>query len=262
MAQDRCPRCNNLVERDVVRCPSCDLHLHYRSEAKEESGEEKGRSFLGWPRFLQKHEPDWAAPEVSLHRPWRPIWLSYLVAGLLIAAYRAPLLHMWNHLIGKTDEEISVKIVPDSEIVSPSPALTATEASSAGGSLLAAPHWIFSGIVYDLLTMKPVPRTTLVFEDVGSNRRYTTSSKNSGHFKIRLPEASTEGYYLKVQHRGYLTRVLFEDGRTPRRLRFLSLSKRKGSCRDFARTIEMSKPISPAEDAGPLNLFLVPINPS
>jgi len=198
---------------------------------------------------MRKEERDWEAPEVRPRQGGWRMWLAFAAAGILIFAFRGPLLHEWNNLTGRTDEEISVTVLP------------ASGPEKGGSTINSVPfvssRWVLIGKVYDLMTLKPVARANLIFEDVKLNKHFEISSKSDGGFRAELPAASAGGYYVKVRYPGYISRVLFEEGQLSMSLRSLSESKRMRLGKDFARTIVRAKLVAPLGNEQ-MNFFLVP----
>ncbi len=262
MPTERCPRCNKAVEPEALTCPSCDFHLRYAGDVHD-SGKRRGFSFFGLPRFLMKQGNDWTPPEVKF--PFAGGWkalMAYIIAGVIIAVYRAPLLHFYDRLRGMAGSGLSVKVDPNKEVkIGHAVAREIGDAAIQRAPLTRA-AWIFSGTVYDLITTKPVPQVNLVFEDVAKNKRFTVSSHADGHFEITLPEATAEGYYLKIRNRKYHARAIIENAKTYKPLRLLTVAQRRKVEKDFLRTFNRPKLVSPAGSGSSWNLFLLPINPS
>ncbi len=63
--------------------------------------------------------------------------------------------------------------------------------------------WRFQGRVFDLVTLKPLSRCEVDFEDPASGKRFETSTDGDGVYRARIPALPRGGYAVKVRLGGY-----------------------------------------------------------
>ncbi|MBI3288405.1 MAG: carboxypeptidase regulatory-like domain-containing protein [Elusimicrobia bacterium] len=64
-------------------------------------------------------------------------------------------------------------------------------------------EWKLRGVVYDLLTLKPIPRCSLIFADYVTNARADVLTDSQGRYRIILPPLSERGYLVSIQKKEY-----------------------------------------------------------
>ena len=90
------------------------------------------------------------------------------------------------------------------------------------------------GTVFDLKTLRPVPRATLVFEDRAHGKYLGAYANEEGLYQAWLP-ATEEGFYLTIHHPGYAK--AFTEDWVP------SLRSQQASTReDLARDLRIRSP--------------------
>ena len=121
-------------------------------------------------------------------------------------------------------------ITPTPVAVVPTPAPVPTPIGIPAPPLKDA--WTFEGLVYDLITLRPVPQAQVSFRGLGSTDFSDTVTDAKGRFKIILAPAAGGGYNLTAKHPDYLDGYidemdppLKEDELDERRLRAASVAR-------------------------------------
>lgn len=144
------------------------------------------------------------------------------------------------------------------------PAVSAPPGPAGGGevSVTAAPSgggeewtgWVFTGRVRDILTLSPVPKAKLKFQDFKSGTTRQAVTDKQGRFKVKLPTPEGDGYFVKIERPSYLDRFVLEGGEVGAQ----GPDERRERARIAARTVQ-SVPLSPVEEGRlKLDLLLVP----
>lgn len=140
------------------------------------------------------------------------------------------------------------RIIPDA----PPPEAPSATAGAAAEDI-GAREWVFSGRLRDFLSLKPVS-ATLVFDDFRSGKQKTVLSDRRGRFRVRLPVAEGDGYYLKVSQGGYLDRYDLDGADAAR----LPMERRRERAAVAARSVQRIPLSPPAEGRLELDVLLVP----
>ena len=64
-------------------------------------------------------------------------------------------------------------------------------------------EWKLRGAVYDLVTLAPVAKATLVFKDAELSRRFEIVTDGQGRYKTIIPSLPDRGYAVVIQHPDY-----------------------------------------------------------
>ncbi|MBI5245473.1 MAG: hypothetical protein HY922_17550 [Elusimicrobia bacterium] len=105
-------------------------------------------------------------------------------------------------------------------------------------------EWGFSGAVFDLMTLKPVPDAELVFTDPGSGARFPIATDKQGLYRLVLP-ACSDGYDMAVSHPKYEPKYI-PDGDFA--FKSLPLSRRREISVESARTVQHKELFSAGPD--------------
>jgi len=84
-------------------------------------------------------------------------------------------------------------------------------------------EWFFEGVVYDMISLKPVSGAEMLFMDESESETYDAVTNSRGRYRVRLP-SMPQGYKLIVDHRDYLGMYFDEAAPSYRKI---SMSKRK-----------------------------------
>lgn len=76
----------------------------------------------------------------------------------------------------------------------------AAGAGTSGEQAADAP-WAFEGLIYDILTLRPVPGVDVIF--VGLSKSYPTRSDARGRYRVEVPPLE-QGYTVVIEHRHYI----------------------------------------------------------
>lgn len=192
-----CPECRSQVEAEAEHCPNCPYSFQTAEHGVQEnrSAETHLRliawvvvlglmAFGAWTvlSFVMRYSDDSTAPiktnplaqAVEAHR-YRPA----PIAG-------APVAH-------------------EEETVAEEPVYIGAGAieKEAGPK-----EWKLRGVVYDLISLKPVPRVTVLFKDAALNRRFETMTDNEGRYRVAIPSLSDRGYSVVLLHQDYAASYL------------------------------------------------------
>ncbi len=191
MKTKRCPACKSDVPAEAADCPQCPHSFEVFQGAHS-----KSRKF------------GIAA--------WTPAVWAAVVAGLMYGVWR-----FVEFVIEQADPDEQHSLVQSfidkqritvrdkhgrEQVVSDG---TAQEQRSVQveGAVAAPPgsvnEWRLVGVVYDLVTLKPVPRCLVHFTDPDTHARYETSSDDSGAYRTIVPPLHHGGYQVGFEKAGY-----------------------------------------------------------
>jgi hypothetical protein len=72
----------------------------------------------------------------------------------------------------------------------------------------AVTEWKMRGVIYDLLTLKPIPGVHMIFTDNETNSRAQIQSDAQGRYRAILPALAGRGYLVTLSKPGYLKSYL------------------------------------------------------
>lgn len=64
-------------------------------------------------------------------------------------------------------------------------------------------EWRLRGVVYDLVTLQPIPHCSLFFIDPNTHSRFETSTDDLGSYRTILPSLHDQGYTVELEKEGY-----------------------------------------------------------
>lgn len=64
-------------------------------------------------------------------------------------------------------------------------------------------EWRMRGVIYDLITLKPVPNVHMIFTDNVTNSRAQIKTDPEGRYRVLLPTLSGRGYLVSLSKAGY-----------------------------------------------------------
>jgi hypothetical protein len=120
-----------------------------------------------------------------------------------------------------------------------------------------AREWRLRGTVYDLVSLQPLPFTTVLLVDQELNRRIETRTDSSGAYRTVVPSLPDRGYTVQLQKDGYSPTYLSPETEGVRRM---PLEKRRALARDLAATFTSEPATLQAPDAKPVrtDFYLAP----
>ncbi|MCR4295384.1 MAG: hypothetical protein NUW21_07600 [Elusimicrobia bacterium] len=77
-----------------------------------------------------------------------------------------------------------------------------------GGRPEAVFEWKMRGVIYDLVTLKPVPGVHMIFIDNATNFRAQIKTDSRGRYRAILPALAGRGYLVSLSKTGYLKSYL------------------------------------------------------
>lgn len=249
-----CPQCKSKVASEVENCPNCP------------------HSFKGVDEGIQENR---TAPSLA-----KPV---LFVAALLAAFFGA-----WKGLNYVIDEgSKDVREVPKTEAIG-----LGRDASKEGQQPLAverpeeqappaedeqvldgptvighgekapsAKEWKLRGVVYDLVSLKPVPKMTLVFKDAALNRRYETMTDAQGRYRVAIPPLPDKrGYAVSLVHPDYAAAYVNPDAE---HVADKEDSERREMAKELARSMDAPYTVQ-AYSAAPVvtDFYAAPLKPA
>jgi len=103
-------------------------------------------------------------------------------------------------------------------------------------------EWKLRGYVYDLLTLKPVPRCRLVLSDLKTSARFETATDAGGRYRAILSPLPGRGYMVNIPQPGYASSYLDPGAEG---VRDKPESERQELCRDLAATVLQPASLQP-----------------
>lgn len=67
----------------------------------------------------------------------------------------------------------------------------------------AAVEWRMRGVIYDLITLKPVPGVHMIFTDNVTNSKAQIKTDSEGRYRVMLPSLPGRGYLVSLSNPGY-----------------------------------------------------------
>ena len=95
-------------------------------------------------------------------------------------------------------------------------------------------RWIFTGVIYDLLSTRGVFGVGLIFIDGAGQEVGATESDEEGRYRVTLPAVEPEGYSVRIMHEDYSDRHIDESEASS--LRTGDLKQRRLLMRSGVRT--------------------------
>jgi hypothetical protein len=116
----------------------------------------------------------------------------------------------------------------------------------------AVAEWRMRGVIYDLITFKPVPGVSMIFTDNQTNARAQILTDAKGRYRVLLPPLPGHGYLITLAKSGYETSYLSShlDG-----IREMSLERRREIGRELASEIGRPTALKPHSEAPLLTDF-------
>lgn len=119
-----------------------------------------------------------------------------------------------------------------------------------------ATEWKLRGVVYDLVSLKPVPGATLTLTDNQTNARAQTVTDSQGRYRIILPPLDGRGYLVAIAKPGY-EKTYLNPGTEG--VADMDQARREELARELATTISEPASLEPPSDAPfPTNFHLAP----
>jgi hypothetical protein len=120
-------------------------------------------------------------------------------------------------------------------------------------------EWKLRGTVFDLVTLKPVAKATLVFSDPELNRRFELVTDGQGRYRTIVPSLPNRGYAVAVQHSDYAQSYLNPDTKGVR-------SKSEQKRRELAQSLEHAVETYSVQGHGKkpveTDFYLAPLRPN
>ncbi len=69
-------------------------------------------------------------------------------------------------------------------------------------------EWTMRGVIYDLITLKPIPGAHMIFTDNVTNSRAQIQIDARGRYRVTLPSLTGRGYLVTLSKTGYLKSYL------------------------------------------------------
>ena len=220
---------------------------------------------------MQKQERLFAHPdEVEEYRPKRPNSWPYLLVGAgaayfvwtqvnrpkeLVLPPPPPIILVPTEAPGPPMPRMIEEEPPAQVSVTPVAPVGQPPAGSSPPSYgeLGSREWLFTGRFRDAITLQPVS-AHVVFDDFSSGRKKRVRTDARGRFRVKLPVAEGDGYFLKVEKEGYLDRYILEGDEVARSPQ----SERRERAKTAARSVQRV-PLSPlAEGQLTLDVLLIP----
>ncbi|PIR19716.1 MAG: hypothetical protein COV48_00445 [Elusimicrobia bacterium CG11_big_fil_rev_8_21_14_0_20_64_6] len=202
-APAQCPLCNTRLEPDWESCPNCPMSFTERSPDKTTLQSDGFRSF-GVPILI------FGGLAYGLWTASQYLWRSAQEGAKTV------------HVIKKPAQEVSSPVpgpefLPEGAEENKGQGAAGTEPGSrpsrAPGTISVMPvdrtggksdgEWKMRGVIYDLITLEPVPGVHMIFLDNLTNSRAQIVTDAQGRYRAVLPSLPGRGYFISLSKTGY-----------------------------------------------------------
>lgn len=257
---ERCPDCNHPAEPGALACVNCpaswedegeDYHRPVRRGRLSDYGVAGwfailavvvGGSWWAIATFLRAVDPDNEDSVVKGFVEERVDQLDPAVAR----ATKGGGPNTWGAptktIYGSTTEGVGGKEVEDAE--------------PASSGDIDPSVWTLNGRVIDLVTLQPIPKALMVFEDPESGKRRETSTDSQGRYRLKTAPLQGRGYYVRVLKDGYATSYLNPGAENVPQM---PLEDRQSLAGDVARSMDGPYTVQPySSDPLTTDFYLAP----
>lgn len=194
-APAKCPGCGTKLQPDWEACPNCPMAFLDAPPQKTILQSDTFRNYVpplvifgGLSYFIWAFgQYMWRAGETGT-RTMTTVTKTTAAPPAAKSAGAAPLLPIWKE--AENVEEVEgtgiISIMPDR----PSKAKAVVE-------------WKMRGVIYDLITLKPVPGVNMIFADIKTNSRARIQTDARGRYRAILPPLAGRGYFVTLAKSGY-----------------------------------------------------------
>lgn len=216
-APPKCPGCGTKLQPDMESCPNCPMSFHDAPPEKTALQSDNFKNFgvpiiifgglaglLWWYSTTM-----WKAVEAGVED--QPIAAPASKDGKSEDGKSVS-----ETIQGKVDE-LAEKSGGTSEAPSAHAALEADEEEGPGVVSVmkgqgprakAVTEWKMRGVIYDLITLKPIPGARLIFTDNETNMRAVIQSDGAGRYRAILPPLPGRGYVVTITKPEYASSYL------------------------------------------------------
>lgn len=208
-APPKCPGCGTKLQPDMESCPNCPMSFHDAPPEKTALQSDNFKNFgipiiifgglagvLWWYSTTM-----WKAVEAGVEdQPLKPPPTQQSSGDQSASA-----------MIQAKVDELAAK-QGGGEAPSAQAALEADEEEGQGAISImpdsgrrakVVTEWKMRGVIYDLMTLRPVPAARLIFTDNETNLRAVIQSDGNGRYRAILPPLPGRGYVVTISKPGY-----------------------------------------------------------
>lgn len=210
-----CPVCGTKLQPDWESCPNCPMSFRDAPPEKTPFQNDNFRNFgipaiiFGGLAFVF-----WTASQFM----WRTAQGSTETVSTLAKQFGkppspkagGPMPSDNGSIQGMVDAQLTHRApLGFSPIAPPKPAAveegpgTISIMPGAGPKRKAVKEWKMRGVIYDLITLKPVPGVLMTLTDNDTNSRAEILSDRQGRYRALLPALSGRGYIVTLSKSGY-----------------------------------------------------------
>lgn len=281
-----CPACKGEAPEDIMNCPWCPYAWE---ENPAETFRPKKYGMASWPPAV------WAAiAAVAMIVAWRGI--EYVINQADPETKNGSLQGFVDkQRIVVEDKNGLEKVISDGgpqteqkakQVSGAPPSGAVTNAAWASGAVappsakLAAPppveeaedvqigpggpppvevkEWKLRGMVFNLVTLQPIPHCMVYFTDPKTHSRYETSTDGTGAYKTIVPSLTDAGYQVTFQKDGFAKSYLNPGAENVDKM---AQDERKQTAVELSKTFDPPYEVQ-AAGAAPLvtNFYLAPLN--
>lgn len=215
-APAQCPGCGTKLQPDAETCPNCPLSFQDAPPEKTALQSDTFRNFvLPCLFFAGLAFAVWSMASFF----WNSAESSTKTAVAVVkTATGSPVVKGGgvvpsdsNAIQGLVNEQVTGKYDPSGH-VSARPKAGGDEENGPGvvsvmpeATVKAKPvlEWKMRGVIYDLVTLKPVPGVHMIFTDNATNSRAQLVTDAQGRYRIILPPLPDRGYLVSLSKPGY-----------------------------------------------------------
>ena len=212
-----CPLCGTKLQPEWESCPNCPMSFQDAAPEKSALQNETFRTFGlpvlflgGLAAFV------WTAGQY--------LWRTAEEGTKSVAASRSAALAKAGKSVAAADGTVAQALIIElknnrDEPAAPSPVEPVPPAADEGPGIVsvmpekgsaakAVSEWRMRGVIYDLITLKPVPGVHMIFTDNETNSRAQIKTDEQGRYRAILPALPGRGYLVSLSKTGYLKSYL------------------------------------------------------
>lgn len=198
-APPKCPMCGTALQPEMEGCPNCPMSFH---DAPPEKGAFQNDNFrnFGIPIMIFGGLA-WAMWWFSQYM-WRTAEEGTQTVTTAIkntADTGSPTTPPTGRVNAVPAAEPPVDEEPPAEAEAPVVSVTPERR----GRGKAAIEWKMRGVIYDLITLKPVPGVHMIFTDNVTNSKAQIKTDEEGRYRVMLPSLPERGYLVSLSKPGY-----------------------------------------------------------
>lgn len=215
-APAKCPGCGTKLQPDAETCPNCPLSFQDAAPEKTTLQSDGFRNFVMPALFFgglafavwSMASFFWTSAENSTKTAVAVVQTATgspaVKGGGVVPVDSKAIQGLVNEQVtGKYDPTGDVKYRPKANPDDETGPGVISIMPTAGVKQKAVLEWKLRGVIYDLVTLKPVPGVHIIFTDNETNSRAQIVTDSEGRYRTILPPLRERGYLVSLSKPGY-----------------------------------------------------------